>query len=104
MPSETLMMPTEKLSSSDDFGLSSCLDIVHAGEYPVETLGAKVLPTDGHCRHVELVRECESRQRQVHATRLLKCDAHVFNEMLDEKAGIEISFYDTTTQVVDRPR
>jgi hypothetical protein len=49
---------------------------------------------------VELMCEGESGQAEVHAFGFVEGDSHIFDEVLDEKAWIEITIYDTWAKVV----
>ena len=48
---------------------------------------------------VELVHQQETGQYEPHTFRLLQSDAHIFNEVLDEKSRIEVSLKNTWSEM-----
>ena len=54
-------------------------------------------------RHVQLVSESQTGERQIHALRLVQSDSHVLDEVLDEEAGVEVALDHAGSQIVDAP-
>ena len=54
--------------------------------------------------NVELVRESQTREREIHSLRLIQGNAHVLDEVLHEEAGIEVANHHARSQIVDAPR
>ena len=55
-----------------------------------------------HC-YVELVDKSEAREGDVHALRFIEGDAHVLDEVFNEKSGVEVSFKHARREVIEGP-
>ena len=56
-----------------------------------------------HDSVVKLVHQCEAGEYEFHAFRFFQCDAHIFDEVLDKKSGLEVSLKNTRREVVQGP-
>ena len=52
---------------------------------------------------IESVHQGQSGQCEVHAFRLIQCDAHVFDEVLNKETRVEVALQDSGGQVVQGP-
>ena len=52
---------------------------------------------------VKLVHQRETWQHESHAFRLVQCEAHVFDEVLDEKPWLEVSLKNTRSEMIQSP-
>ena len=89
--------PQGRSAALFDFRVAQLLQHEH------QRLGAVFPAPVGLQRHVHLVDQCQARQRELHAPRLLERDPHVLDEVLDEEAGIEVALHDPRGEVVERP-
>lgn len=52
---------------------------------------------------VEVVDELEAGQEKIHPLRFFQRECHVFDEVVREEAGVEISLQDARRKIVERP-
>ena len=66
-------------------------------------MGSTAAMPQGHDCVVELVHQRETGQHESHTFRLLQREAHIFDEVLDEKSWIEVSLKNTWREMVQGP-
>ena len=79
------------------------LDTAHLLQSKKESLGSQTSVALRLHRHVELVSESQTGERQIHALRLVQSNSHVLDEVVDEEAGVEVALDHAGSQIVDAP-
>ena len=75
------------------------VDSTHRGEGEFEGMRAVAgVPLSGDGQ-IELVGEREARQRQAQSSGFIEGNSHVFDEVLDEEAGVEVARDDSRAEI-----
>ena len=79
------------------------VDAGHFGEGQFEGVGTVAAVALGFQGDVELMGDGEAGEAEAHPFGFVEGDPHVFDEVFDEEAGVEIVGHDAGAEVVERP-